>query len=280
MLKKYIITALLIIGLVTSGFGQIAGAAEKNVEQKEVHKVVFDQGSFNISQIENFIKKCLSKSNITWKQQLMNQGTEENIVETPNNEEKPNQQVEEVPVEQPEQPKVEEPNFEQPVEKEEQPTNNVEQPAPTQPQPQQPVEEKNNNQTNGQDQLGQLNQYEQQVVELTNQERAKYGLKPLAIDYELSRVAREKSRDMAVNNYFDHNSPVYGSPFDMMRSYGINYRTAGENIAKGQRTPQEVVNAWMNSPGHRANILSADFTHIGVGYVSQGNHWTQQFIGK
>lgn len=280
MLKKYIITALLIIGLVTSGFGQIAGAAEKNVEQKEVHKVVFYQGSFNISQIENFIKECLSKWNITWKQQLINQGKEQNKVETPNNEEKPNQQVEEVPVEQPEQPKVEEPNFEQPVEKEEQPTNNVEQPAPTQPQPQQPVEENKNNQTNGQDQLGQLNQYEQQVVELTNQERAKYGLKPLAIDYELSRVAREKSRDMAVNNYFDHNSPVYGSPFDMMRSYGINYRTAGENIAKGQRSPQEVVNAWMNSPGHRANILSADFTHIGVGYVSQGNHWTQQFIGK
>lgn len=280
MLKKYIITALLIIGLVTSGFGQIAGAAEKNVEQKEVHKVVFYQGSFNISQIENFIKECLSKWNITWKQQLINQGKEQNKVETPNNEEKPNQQVEEVPVEQPEQPKIEEPNFEQPVEKEEQPTNNVEQPAPTQPQPQQPVEENKNNQTNGQDQLGQLNQYEQQVVELTNQERAKYGLKPLAIDYELSRVAREKSRDMAVNNYFDHNSPVYGSPFDMMRSYGINYRTAGENIAKGQRSPQEVVNAWMNSPGHRANILSADFTHIGVGYVSQGNHWTQQFIGK
>lgn len=280
MLKKYIITALLIIGLVTSGFGQIAGAAEKNVEQKEVHKVVFDQGSFNKSQIENFIKECLSKWNITWKQQLINQGKEQNKVETPNNEEKPNQQVEEVPVEQPEQPKIEEPNFEQPVEKEEQPTNNVEQPAPTQPQPQQPVEENKNNQTNGQDQLVQLNQYEQQVVELTNQERAKYGLKPLAIDYELSRVAREKSRDMAVNNYFDHNSPVYGSPFDMMRSYGINYRTAGENIAKGQRSPQEVVNAWMNSPGHRANILSADFTHIGVGYVSQGNHWTQQFIGK
>ena len=85
---------------------------------------------------------------------------------------------------------------------------------------------------------------------------------------------------MQVNNYFDHNSPTYGSPFDMMRSYGIDYRTAGENIAMGQRTPQEVVNAWMNSPGHRANILNGDFTHIGVGYVEQGNYWTQQFIGK
>lgn len=125
-----------------------------------------------------------------------------------------------------------------------------------------------------------LSQFEQQVVELTNQERAKYGLSALQVDVELSKVAREKSRDMAANNYFAHNSPSYGSPFDMMKSFGISYRTAGENIAKGQRTPAEVVNAWMNSEGHRANILNANYTHIGVGYVEQGNHWTQQFIGK
>jgi uncharacterized protein YkwD len=66
----------------------------------------------------------------------------------------------------------------------------------------------------------------------------------------------------------------------MMRDHGVNYKSAGENIAQGQRTPQEVVQAWMNSPGHRKNILSRDFTHIGVGYESQGNHWTQMFIGK
>jgi len=125
-----------------------------------------------------------------------------------------------------------------------------------------------------------LNNFEQQVVDLTNQERTKAGLAPLKADYELNRVAREKSRDMSINNYFSHNSPVYGSPFDMMRSYGINYRAAGENIAKGQRSPQEVVQAWMNSPGHRANILNGSFTHIGVGYVEKGNHWTQMFIGK
>src|SRR5699024_9583063 len=113
-----------------------------------------------------------------------------------------------------------------------------------------------------------------------NEERVKQGLAPFQIDLELSRVAREKSRDMAVSNYFDHNSPTYGSPFDMMRAYGINYRAAGETIAKGQRTPSEVVNAWMNSPGHRATILNSSFTHIGVGYVEQGNHWTHQFIGK
>jgi uncharacterized YkwD family protein len=93
-------------------------------------------------------------------------------------------------------------------------------------------------------------------------------------------VAQKKSVDMAQNNYFSHTSPTYGSPFDMMRDFGVTYRTAGENIAQGQRTPQEVVNAWMNSAGHRQNILSTNFTHIGVGYEKSGNHWTQMFIGK
>ncbi|HEX6593003.1 MAG TPA: CAP domain-containing protein [Bacillota bacterium] len=126
----------------------------------------------------------------------------------------------------------------------------------------------------------QLHQFEQEVVKLTNDEREKHGLSPLKTDTELSKVARDKSKDMATNGYFSHNSPTYGSPFDMMKKYGITYHTAGENIAKGQRTPQEVVSAWMNSEGHRANILNGEFTHIGVGYVEQGNHWTQQFIGK
>ena len=81
------------------------------------------------------------------------------------------------------------------------------------------------------------------------------------------------------NGYFSHTSPVYGSPFDMIKDFGISYRTAGENIARGQRTPQEVMNDWMNSSGHRANILNASFTQIGVVYVSDGNYWTQMFIG-
>ena len=84
---------------------------------------------------------------------------------------------------------------------------------------------------------------------------------------------------MKENHYFNHTSPVYGSPFDMMKTFGISYRTAGENIAMGQRTPEEVVNAWMNSEGHRANILNASFTQIGMGYVAEGNYWTQMFIG-
>lgn len=125
-----------------------------------------------------------------------------------------------------------------------------------------------------------LHPFEQEVVDLTNQEREKQGLAPLEIDSELSVVSKDKSKDMLNNQYFSHDSPTYGSPFDMMEQYGISYRTAGENIAKGQSSPEEVVNGWMNSPGHRENILNGDFTHIGVGYVEEENVWTQQFIGK
>lgn len=124
-----------------------------------------------------------------------------------------------------------------------------------------------------------VSSYEKQVVELVNKERASRGLSPLTLNTELSRVARIKSEDMRDNEYFSHNSPTYGSPFDMMKSFGINYRTAGENIAMGQQSPEAVVTAWMNSDGHRANILNANFTQIGVGYAANGNYWTQMFIG-
>lgn len=122
--------------------------------------------------------------------------------------------------------------------------------------------------------------FEKEVVRLVNEIRVKNGLKKLTYDWELSRVARYKSQDMKDNNYFSHTSPIYGSPFQMMKSFGITYRSAGENIARGQTTPATVVNAWMNSSGHRANILNASFTHIGVGYVKEGNYWTQMFIFK
>ena len=120
---------------------------------------------------------------------------------------------------------------------------------------------------------------EEEVVRLVNEERAKEGLMPLSLDWELSRVARYKSQDMHDRGYFGHQSPTYGSPFQMMRSFGMYYRTAGENIARGQRSAAEVVADWMASSGHRANILNAGFTKIGVGYVADGNYWTQMFIG-
>lgn len=117
-----------------------------------------------------------------------------------------------------------------------------------------------------------------QVVTLVNQERAKAGLPALKVTNSTLRlVALDKAKDMYNNNYFSHTSPTYGSPFDMMKKYGVTYRAAGENIAKGQRTPQEVMTAWMNSAGHRANILSASFTTIGVAYYN--GVWVQEFIG-
>ncbi|ACA58620.1 CAP domain-containing protein [Candidatus Desulforudis audaxviator] len=130
---------------------------------------------------------------------------------------------------------------------------------------------------------GLMTAYEMKIVELVNAERAKLGLRALAVDAKLSQVARLKSEDMRDKRYFAHQSPTYGSPFDMMRQFGITYRTAGENIAAGQRTPEEAMRGWMNSSGHRANILNPNFTHIGVGHVvggSYGNYWTQMFIGR
>jgi uncharacterized YkwD family protein/spore coat assembly protein SafA len=122
--------------------------------------------------------------------------------------------------------------------------------------------------------------YTKEVIRLVNEIRAQNGLGTLKEDWQLSRVAQYKSQDMKDNGYFSHTSPTYGSPFDMMKSFGISYRSAAENIAKGQSTPQQVVNAWMNSQGHRANILNKNYTHIGVGYVKSGNIWTQMFISK
>ena len=122
--------------------------------------------------------------------------------------------------------------------------------------------------------------YEREVIRLVNEHRRANGLADLSYDWELSRVARIKSQDMRDNGYFAHNSPTYGSPFNMMKSFGIKYRSAAENIARGYATPKAVVDGWMNSSGHRANILNPSFTHIGVGYASDGNYWTQMFIYK
>ena len=121
------------------------------------------------------------------------------------------------------------------------------------------------------------------VLNLVNQERAKEGLKPLTLSTKLTSIADLKAKDMAVKNYFSHTSPTYGSPFQMLQQYGVSYRSAGENIAAGQTTPQEVMNSWMNSSGHRANIMNPNYTELGVGYYKGGSYryyWVQLFIGK
>lgn len=122
---------------------------------------------------------------------------------------------------------------------------------------------------------------ESYILEQVNAERAKAGLAPLQVDYRLAQNARTKSQDMITQGYFDHQSPSLGSPFDQMNRAGITYQYAGENIAANS-TAAGAMESWMNSPGHRANILNPNFTHIGIGVVDGGQYGkmlTQQFIG-
>lgn len=121
---------------------------------------------------------------------------------------------------------------------------------------------------------------QEEILRLVNKERKSQGLSSLELDWQVSRVAQTKSEDMAKNNYFDHTSPTYGSPFQMLKSFNVSYKTAGENIAKGQKTASAVMNSWMNSSGHKANILGSSYTHLGVGYyVENGTpYWTQMFV--
>jgi uncharacterized YkwD family protein len=120
--------------------------------------------------------------------------------------------------------------------------------------------------------------FEAQVGNLVNKERQKQGLAPLTLMQDISSVAEKKAIEMNRYNYFSHTSPRYGSPFDMLKNHGIAYQSAGENIAKGQRTPEEVMQAWMNSPGHRKNILDSNFNQIGVGYAD--GVWVQMFVKR
>ncbi len=126
-----------------------------------------------------------------------------------------------------------------------------------------------------------LRALEAEVVRLVNAERSKAGQPALTENAGLSNVARTKSEDFVNNNYFSHNSPTYGSPFEMLESFGISFTAAAENIASGQKTASEVMNSWMNSSGHRANILSPTYNQIGVGVARDNNgslYWTQMFI--
>ena len=127
-----------------------------------------------------------------------------------------------------------------------------------------------------------MNNDEKEVFDLINKQRTQNGLSPLKENSELQRVARIKAQDMVNNNYFSHTSPTYGSPFDMMKSFKISYNTAGENIA-GNSSNSSAVTAWMNSPGHRANILNGSFNQTGIGVVKgskYGKIYVQMFIGK
>lgn len=121
--------------------------------------------------------------------------------------------------------------------------------------------------------------FEDHVLEILNIVREKHQLSPLTMDESMRYVARLKSKDMRDKNYFSHTSPTYGAPTTMLKIHGIDYRLASENIAMGQRTPEEVVIDWMQNAGHRANILDPNFKKIGIGFEEHGHYWTQFFVG-
>ncbi|MFB6802047.1 CAP domain-containing protein [Peribacillus butanolivorans] len=252
MKKKMFMSAAAAAAIIFTGVGaNQAEAANCDTVKQVTYK------SINQEDMQKVLNQYLTKYNIT----LPASQTQSLQVQQPV--QKPVQQPVQKPVQQPVQQPAQE-QAQKPVQKPAGTTNS---------QPEKNTDEKTETSS-------ELSAFEQQVVKLTNAERAKQGLAALKIDTELSKVARLKSQDMKDKNYFDHNSPTYGSPFDMMKKFGISYTSAGENIAQGQKTPEEVVEAWMNSQGHRENIMNSSFTHIGVGYVESGNYWTQQFIGK
>ncbi|MEU6376054.1 CAP domain-containing protein [Streptomyces sp. NPDC046909] len=119
-----------------------------------------------------------------------------------------------------------------------------------------------------------------EVVDLTNRERTRHGLPLLALDAQLTTAAQAHSADMVARAFYSHTAPDGSQPWDRAAAAGSRRRSIGENIACGQRSPAEVVEGWMNSPGHRANILKPGFTHIGIGFAgggSAGTYWTQLF---
>ncbi len=274
--KKSIITAVTTAAVLTAAPFGMNAKAESNAPTKPTCDLTNKVTSFNSNKaftnqedakafLDGYVKELEEKY-----------GVKVNLNGAPSAEaaekEAP-KQAEQKPAEKVEAPKEE--KAEAPAEAPKQEAPKQEAQAPQQQAPQQNAEKPATEQT-----AGAVSEFEKKVVELTNAEREKQGLAPLELDVELSKVAKDKSKDMQQNNYFSHNSPTHGSPFDMMKKYGIQYNTAGENIAQGQQSPEEVVNAWMNSEGHRANIMNENFTHIGVGHVEEGNYWTQMFIGK
>jgi uncharacterized YkwD family protein len=212
----------------------------------------------------NINGKTVDLNSIDWNTLLKTAKTEKVVTET-------------------EKPVVNKPQMQKPAEPQQADVKPIKtQPVATKPATQEssPVKEENNGSPDTAVVSSSNLSYEQKVVELVNIERQKAGLQALTLDSEISNVARTKAKDMAVNNYFAHQSPTYGSAGDMLIKFGIRWSAWGENLASGQKTPESVVAAWMNSEGHRANIMSPDFSRIGVGYVTNSSgtpYWTQVF---
>lgn len=136
----------------------------------------------------------------------------------------------------------------------------------------------NNGNTQKPDDNGYNSSYEQQVLNLVNKERRSQGLSALSLSSEAQQAARVRAKEIVSS--FSHTRPNGTSCFTVLNEIGAKYTSAGENIAKGQKTPEQVVEAWMNSPSHRANILSSKYTKLGVGCYFNGSntYWAQMFL--
>ncbi|WRS27412.1 CAP domain-containing protein [Oscillospiraceae bacterium MB08-C2-2] len=154
-------------------------------------------------------------------------------------------------------------------------------PTPSNPKPSNPTPSNPGSSDNSNSDDGSATTLETQMLDLINAERKNAGVAPLTLNSELSKVARLKSQDMIDRGYFDHTSPTYGTPFEMMSDFGISYKTAGENLAKNAFL-NSAHTSLMQSEGHRKNILNSSFTEIGLGIVTDSNGYlyiTQMFIG-
>ncbi len=264
-MKKVIATTFLAAAIAVSGFSAQADAHYKPFTT-DVKKEVTYVNSLNINSeevskwAESKIAQILNGYQVeafAWKKFFFIDGFEKPNapvqVETPDP--KPEQEQEEPKEEVAPQPEKEE-TTPQP-----EPQPEVEQPKEEQPTIEEQPEE--------QEQKASVSAEEQQMVDLVNQERQQRGLAPLKINEELTKVARVKAQDMIDNNYFDHQSPTYGSPFDMLQHFGVSYRTAGENLA-GNQTVGAAHQALMNSQGHRENILNSNYTEVGIGIIDGG----------
>ena len=192
---------------------------------------------------------------------------EEMPEQTPDTEE-PEESPEQTPdIEQPEETPEQTPDTEQP---EEIPDNTPQQPDDNRP-------EQTPEQTPEEDGDSSQGDYASQVVALVNAERAKYGLSALKVDSRVQQAAQVRAAETVQS--FSHTRPNGSSFSTALTEAGVSYTRSGENIAYGQSTPQQVVQAWMNSSGHRANILNESFTTIGVGYTVSGGtaYWAQLF---
>lgn len=125
-----------------------------------------------------------------------------------------------------------------------------------------------------------MNSYEQQLLNLINEKRINHKLNPLKVDNRLNYLTRLKALDIGKYNYRSHTSKTYGTPFQMMKNYGVTYKVAGENLAGHFATAKEVVKAWENSPGHRKIMYDSRYTYFGAGYSKQENLWSAMFIKK